>query len=178
MPFSKIRYKGRGSDLDAVKPDDWEAPEKSFGVVTSRIPCDKPNYSNPPRETKYCCDYPEHNLPQDINVEAIAAMPKVFIDAVELCIKKSQDYNNGQDKPASRKEYFSFGLLSYAQMLHTKTQRLNSLAQQTKAPNHESIRDTLIDLINSTCFFSTIIISSAAFPTLSCIHRRYIYCFT
>jgi len=191
--------KGRGSDLDAVKPEGWEAPEKKFfntslpvegslgedtslselsavapttafdihqarantegitrqeakqrnymelyGPVTKRFPCDRPNLSNPPSSipgVEFVCD-----------LKTIAAMPKVFIDAVELCIKKSQDYNNGQDKPASRSEYFPFGLLSYAQMLHTKTQRLNSLAQQTKAPNHESIRDTLIDLINYAGF--------------------------
>lgn len=184
--------KGRGSDLDAVKPEGWEAPEKKFftttlqavdgveenntsenyydvmnvtkeekpafdynqgriaseiygpGTVTGHFPCDRPNLSNPPSSrpgVEFVCD-----------LKTIVAMPKVFIDAVELCIKKSQDYNNGQDKPASRSEYFPFGLLSYAQMLHTKTQRLNSLAQQTKAPNHESIRDTLIDLINYAGF--------------------------
>ena len=162
--------KGRGSDLDAVKPEGWEAPEKSFAGMSMLSPeaqsmiraidekpyglgLELPKDFNPTYGpgseavpilrpgTEYVCD-----------LKTIAAMPKVFIDAVELCIKKSQDYNNGQDKPASRKEYFPFGLLSYAQMLHTKTQRLNSLAQQTKAPNHESIRDTLIDLINYAGF--------------------------
>ena len=76
----------------------------------------------------------------------------VFKEVTEIAIKKSQDYNNGQDKPESRAIYFPFGLLSYAQMIHTKSQRLNSLAKQTKTPNNESIRDTLLDLINYACF--------------------------
>ena len=37
-------------------------------------------------------------------------------------------------------------------MLHTKTQRLNSLAQQTKTPDNESVRDTLLDMINYANF--------------------------
>ena len=56
----------------------------------------------------------------------------VFKEVTEIAIKKSQDYNNGQDIPESRAIYFPFGLLSYAQMIHTKSQRLNSLAKQTK----------------------------------------------
>jgi hypothetical protein len=76
----------------------------------------------------------------------------VFKEVTEIAIKKSQDYNNGQDIPESRAIYFPFGLISYAQMIHTKSQRLNSLAKQTKKPNNESIRDTLLDLINYACF--------------------------
>ncbi|MBO7696211.1 MAG: DUF1599 domain-containing protein [Methanobrevibacter sp.] len=76
----------------------------------------------------------------------------VFREVTEIAIKKSQDYNNGQDIPESRAIYFPFGLISYAQMIHTKSQRLNSLAKQTKSPNNESIRDTLLDLINYACF--------------------------
>ena len=140
--------KGRGSDLDAIKPEGWEAPEKKFSISMSAIRGDAGV-----EENILFQNYTHNEAVDSIKEKAIAAaMPKVFIDAVELCIKKSQDYNNGQDKPASRREYFPFGLLSYAQMLHTKTQRLNSLAQQTKAPNHESIRDTLIDLINYAGF--------------------------
>lgn len=166
--------KGRGSDLDAVKPEGWEAPEKKFfsspvDAAQERITLEESiqirrineskiidndlmNKVFNTRNTAYENIASRPGFEYVCDLKTIAAMPKVFIDAVELCIKKSQDYNNGQDKPASRKEYFPFGLLSYAQMLHTKTQRLNSLAQQTKSPNHESIRDTLIDLINYAGF--------------------------
>lgn len=81
-----------------------------------------------------------------------ARMSPVFKEVTEIAIKKSQDYNNGNGQPASRAAYFPFGLLSYAQMLHTKSQRLNSLAQQDKAPNNESVRDTLLDMINYATF--------------------------
>ena len=81
-----------------------------------------------------------------------ARMSPVFKEVTEIAIKKSQDYNNGNGQPTSRAVYFPFGLLSYAQMLHTKSQRLNSLAQQDKAPNNESVRDTLLDMINYAAF--------------------------
>lgn len=81
-----------------------------------------------------------------------AKMSPVFIEVTEIAIKKSQDYNNGNGQPTSRAVYFPFGLLSYAQMLHTKSQRLNSLAQQDKTPNNESVRDTLLDMINYATF--------------------------
>ena len=79
-------------------------------------------------------------------------MSPVFKEVTKIAIKKSEDYNNGNGQPASRAQYFPFGLLSYAQMLHTKSQRLNSLAQQDKTPNNESIRDTLLDMINYAAF--------------------------
>lgn len=79
-------------------------------------------------------------------------MSPIFKEVTKIAIKKSEDYNNGNGQPASRAQYFPFGLLSYAQMLHTKTQRLNSLAQQDKKPNNESIRDTLLDIINYATF--------------------------
>ena len=79
-------------------------------------------------------------------------MSPVFKEVTKIAIKKSEDYNNGNGQPASRAQYFPFGLLSYAQMLHTKSQRLNSLAQQDKTPNNESIRDTLLDMINYATF--------------------------
>lgn len=85
-------------------------------------------------------------------LKLFAKMSPVFKEVTEIAIKKSQDYNNGNGQPTSRANYFPFGLLSYAQMLHTKSQRLNSLAQQDKAPNNESVRDTLLDMINYATF--------------------------
>ena len=72
----------------------------------------------------------------------------VLVEASKLANKKGEDYNTN----VSRSNYFPFGLLSYAQMLHVKTQRLNSLISSKKEPNNESIRDTLLDLINYACF--------------------------
>lgn len=100
--------------------------------------------------------YLEDNGEQSIlsidELNLFAKMSPVFKEVTEIAIKKSQDYNNGNGTPTSRAIYFPFGLLSYAQMLHTKSQRLNSLAQQDRLPNNESVRDTLLDMINYATF--------------------------
>jgi hypothetical protein len=83
---------------------------------------------------------------------------KACADAQLLCLKKSEDYNQTGGKAgtfeASRDDYFPFGLVSYAQMLHTKSQRLISLAKKasTGNANFESARDTCLDLINYASF--------------------------
>lgn len=84
--------------------------------------------------------------------------PGALADAALLCIKKSQDYNPGQNDPhkVDRTAYFPFGATSYAQMLHTKSQRFNSLVQKQQAaiqPNFESLRDTALDIINYAGFY-------------------------
>lgn len=79
-------------------------------------------------------------------------------EAQLLCLRKSQDYNqtggNAGTFNASRDDYFPFGLSSYAQMIHTKSQRLISLAKKGKASNFESAMDTALDLINYASFLA------------------------
>ena len=85
--------------------------------------------------------------------------PGGIAQAVLLCIKKSQDYNHGKDQnphDVDRSSYFPFGAVSYAQMLHTKAQRFNSLVQKEldgKEPNFEGLRDTALDIINYAGFY-------------------------
>jgi hypothetical protein len=84
---------------------------------------------------------------------------KACSDAQLLVLKKSADYNNtganggsaGTFK-AQRDDYFPFGLKSYAQMIHTKSQRLISLANKGDGAIFESARDTMLDLINYASF--------------------------
>lgn len=90
---------------------------------------------------------------------------KAVAEAQLLVLKKSQDYNQqgGADKDpgrADRDAYFPFGPFSYAQMIHVKAQRLNSLSVKTVravqnggAPEFEGIRDTLLDIINYASFW-------------------------
>ena len=168
--------KGRGSDDDAVKDTDWVGPEERIREILNQS-VEAAVYGN--KEEKEAYDYASAELePSPAALDAIeqrkpsvyieddgvqkiwtidelnllAKMSPVFKEVTEIAIKKSQDYNNGNGQPASRAAYFPFGLLSYAQMLHTKSQRLNSLAQQDKAPNNESVRDTLLDMINYASF--------------------------
>lgn len=84
---------------------------------------------------------------------------KACAEAQLLCLRKSQDYNqtggNAGTFNASRDDYFPFGLSSYAQMIHTKSQRLISLAKKpSEEANFESCRDTALDLINYASFLA------------------------
>lgn len=198
--------KGRGSDMDAVKDENWQGPEglieamlnesgyygnlrtqddtadfrqkhqmtqEEIENVVYGTKEEKPAYdyntqeeSIQPIECDPCAinsvDHRGPSLYTDVDgeqrilsiddINLFAKMSPVFVEVTKIAIKKSEDYNNGNGQPTSRAVYFPFGLLSYAQMLHTKSQRLNSLAQQTKAPNNESVRDTLLDMINYASF--------------------------
>jgi len=72
--------------------------------------------------------------------------------AQRLVIRKGQDYNKAD---GTRDGYFPFGLASYAQMVHVKAQRLNSLALKAmagEAINFEGVEDTCLDVINYASF--------------------------
>lgn len=74
--------------------------------------------------------------------------------AIELVVKKHEDYNDGLEL----KSYFPFGDVSYTQMLHVKSQRLVSLAgkslnENNAAPHYESVKDTVLDMINYCVFY-------------------------
>lgn len=69
-----------------------------------------------------------------------------------LQVRKSQDYN---DNGVTLDDYFPFGQMSYAQMMHVKVMRLISLSRMQSAgqqPNFEGIVDTLKDIINYASF--------------------------
>lgn len=84
--------------------------------------------------------------------------PGALAEAALLCIKKSEDYNNGFVDPHNidRSHYFPFGTVSYAHMIHTKALRFVSLTRNElngKDPNFEGLRDTALDIINYAGFF-------------------------
>lgn len=85
--------------------------------------------------------------------------PGALAKAALLCVKKSQDYNHGKNinpHDIDRSDYFPFGAVSYAQMLHTKAQRFNSLVkkqQDGKGSNFEGLTDTALDIINYAGFY-------------------------
>lgn len=102
---------------------------------------------------------PDHARLLTLNAEDLQkaalydAMSPVLKKVVELRAKKGQDYNAGPQL----KDYFPFGHLSYAQMVHLKTTRIHSLLAvlaQGKEPNFEGLLDTLEDLINYTTFYA------------------------
>lgn len=72
-------------------------------------------------------------------------------EALTIVVGKSQDYNAGA---VDRDSYFPLGLASYAQMLHTKSLRLVSLASKPRDAVFESARDTALDIINYASFLA------------------------
>lgn len=87
--------------------------------------------------------------------------PGALAEAALLTIKKSQDYHETSAETdlhkIDRSPYFPFGTMSYAQMIHTKAQRFNSLAlkeMRGQGANFEGLRDTALDLINYAGFFA------------------------
>lgn len=84
--------------------------------------------------------------------------PGALAEAALLCIRKSDDYNGRAVDPhtVDRSNYFPFGTVSYAQMIHTKSQRFNSLTlKELDGANavFEGLRDTALDIINYSGFY-------------------------
>lgn len=78
-----------------------------------------------------------------------------YEEAQKLRRKKSEDYNAGG---VELREYFPFGLKSYAQELHKKTLRLVSIAKKDfnlrieETTANESVRENALDLMNYAAF--------------------------
>lgn len=73
-----------------------------------------------------------------------------------LYLKKSADYN-GDSKHYTLSNYFPFGTASYAQMIHTKSMRILSVAEKElnqKTSNFESLQDSALDMINYAMFLA------------------------
>jgi hypothetical protein len=105
---------------------------------------------------------PTSDVPTELLLKIIekrGGHPGALATAALLCIKKSQDYNHGQSTDphtVDRTGYFPFGTTSYAQMLHTKTERFVSLtrkAQDGGTSTFEGLHDTALDIINYAGFF-------------------------
>lgn len=76
---------------------------------------------------------------------------QVCAPVAHLVGKKGEDYNRGQVKLS---DYFPFGHISHAHMVHLKSMRLISLVSNLgKQPNFDSIEDTLQDILAYTVFY-------------------------
>lgn len=72
-----------------------------------------------------------------------------FIAADEVRKSKGNDYG-------SIKDYFPYGDMSYAQMVFVKAKRLVCLADSKRMgiePSHESIKDSLLDIMNYASYW-------------------------
>ena len=77
-------------------------------------------------------------------------MKGAWQQAFDLSEIKARDY---QSKSFKREDYFPFERLSYLQMIWIKVMRLRNLIENNKPTLHESLKDTLLDLINYAAFF-------------------------
>jgi len=82
------------------------------------------------------------------NERIVRRHSEVLEEIKELFDRKNRDYNGG----VNLESYFPFGLKSYAQMIHVKSQRVVSLASSGVAPTNESVMDSLKDVINYAVF--------------------------
>lgn len=71
-----------------------------------------------------------------------------YFEAMKLAAEKAKDYQAG----VSRSDYFPHGLYSYSTMVMIKAQRIKSLVASDVSPANESLRDSLLDLINYAAF--------------------------
>ena len=174
----KVRgFTTRGHRVDLAKPDDWEPPQTTkilsaagynaledcadhsdaviqaigdVGVNTKEFK------SSPPSVDLF--EVPTKDLLNEL--ENRGGHPGEVAKAILLCLKKSGDYNADQDQQnphkIDRSKYFPFGTCSYAQMIHTKSQRFMALTTKElmkEEPNFEGLKDTAYDLINYCGFF-------------------------
>lgn len=79
----------------------------------------------------------------------------VLKECVELQLKKSADYQ-ADESDVTQAMYYPRGIDSLYDMLNTKMLRIKSLLDKARKggdqPNHESIEDSLKDLINYSSF--------------------------
>lgn len=85
----------------------------------------------------------------------LACLSPAAIEAAKLRATKTADYDGDG---ISKGDYFPFRELSHAQMIWTKALRIRSLAKGaydagargdgSSEPNHESLRDSLVDIVN------------------------------
>ena len=81
---------------------------------------------------------------------------KALEEAIELQLKKSQDYQN-PNSSVQQIDYYSNGLLTIMDIINAKRLRVLSVMDASAndpsyTPNHESIEDSLIDMINYASF--------------------------
>jgi len=76
---------------------------------------------------------------------------KVLEECIELQLRKAHDYQN-PNSTVKQIDYYPHGLQSLYDILNAKLLRVKSLMESGATPNHESIDDSLRDLINYASF--------------------------
>jgi hypothetical protein len=75
----------------------------------------------------------------------------VLQECIELQIRKAHDYQNPKST-VKQIDYYPHGFQSLYDILNAKLLRIRSLMESDVEPNHESLDDSLRDLINYASF--------------------------
>ncbi len=155
-------------ELDLIKPEGWVPPDLSDLVVST--------------ESQDATQFPPSAMSQKEMVEAVAAaierdeldensrrelirvlrsqaevkgwMHPSLLEANALQVRKAKDYGAPD---WARKKYHPFGHKSYQHMIILKLNRLLSLTpteEDDVVPEFESLKDTVLDLINYASFYA------------------------
>lgn len=108
---------------DAVKPEGWTAPVHDWLLGFTLMDMQKARKWD--------------------------ALSPAIQRVVDLRVAKGNDYNAG---PTLR-DYFPYGHMSYAQMIHVKATRIQSLLMSGNVPKFEGLADSLDDLMNYTIYY-------------------------
>ena len=76
---------------------------------------------------------------------------KVLQECAELQAKKSEDYQN-EGSNVQQAMHYRRGVDTIYDIMHGKMMRAASLLESGQEPNHESLEDTFMDLINYASF--------------------------
>jgi len=76
---------------------------------------------------------------------------EVLQECIQLQLRKAHDYQN-PNSSVKQIDYYPHGLQSLYDILNAKLLRIRSLMESGAAPHHESIDDSLRDLINYASF--------------------------
>lgn len=83
---------------------------------------------------------------------------KVLLEAAELQGKKAKDYQNAAST-VKQADYYLNGVQTIYDTMHGKMLRIKSIQETILndpefTPNHESLRDSVVDLINYASFYA------------------------
>lgn len=76
---------------------------------------------------------------------------QILQECIDLQVSKGKDYQNPNSR-VKQADYYPRGIDSIHDIVNAKTLRATSLLESRKNPNHESLEDTYIDLINYCSF--------------------------
>jgi len=83
---------------------------------------------------------------------------EILKECMEVQVKKAQDYQNAAST-VTQADYYVNGCQSIYDIMHGKMLRIKSIQETIQndpnfVPNHESLRDSCIDLINYASFYA------------------------